>query len=199
MNRQVVLIAIAIFAILAGLAAIVLRQPDEPTGSTMEPSGAESPDSGESATADEMLEAVLYFPGTGGLLRSERRELPPSPDASGRTATVIQALLTGPQGTGLRAPLPEGIAVRKVYLAEDGLAFIDFESPEGAPPPASGSTREILTVYSLVNTVLLNSEEVDRLVLLWNGRQLKTFAGHVDTTRPLVANTALVAQSSRTQ
>ena len=52
----------------------------------------------------------------------------------------------------------------------------------------------MLTVYSLVNTVLLNFEQLDRVVLLWNGRQLRTFAGHVDTMRPLAANPDLIAR-----
>ncbi|MEM7357123.1 MAG: hypothetical protein AAF657_40285, partial [Acidobacteriota bacterium] len=61
-------------------------------------------------------------------------------------------------------------------------------------PPASGSAREMLTIYSLVNSVLLNFEEVERLVLLWNGGQMRTFAGHMDTRRPLVANLDLIAR-----
>ncbi len=52
----------------------------------------------------------------------------------------------------------------------------------------------MLTVYSLVNTVLLNTEGAERLVLLWNGQQPMTFAGHLNTARPLKANRDLVAR-----
>jgi hypothetical protein len=37
-------------------------------------------------------------------------------------------------------------------------------------------------------------EEADRVVLLWNGRQASTFAGHVDTTRPLGPAADLIAR-----
>ncbi len=49
-------------------------------------------------------------------------------------------------------------------------------------------------LYSLVNTVLLNTPEANRLVVLWNGRQPETFAGHIDTARPLAARPNLIAE-----
>ena len=58
---------------------------------------------------------------------------------------------------------------------------------------ALGSEDELLAVYSFVNTVVLNGiEGVDRVVLLWDGRQPETFAGHVDVSRPLAADTSWV-------
>ncbi len=198
MNRQAVLIAIVIFAILAGLVAIVARRqggPEQTVDAATEPGGVVASPSGEDTAASEVLAADLYFPGTGGRLLAERREVPESAEPTERISAVVETLLAGPSGSGLHAPLPDGVSVRKVYLVESGLALLDLESPESAPPPASGSLGEMLTVYSLVNTVLLNFEELDRVVLLWNGRQLKTFAGHLDTMRPLAANTDLIAQA----
>ncbi len=188
------LIAIATLAVLAGLTAILLRQ-QEPAETASETAGLEAATTGEDATAGETLAVDLFFPGAGGWLLTERREVPARAESADRITAVVESLLAGPTGNGMRAPLPDGASVRKVYLAENSLAFLDFESPESTPP-ASGSLREMLTVYSLVNTVLLNFEELNGVVLLWNGRQLKTFAGHVDTMRPLAAKSDLIAQSS---
>ncbi len=195
MTRQAVLIAIALFAVLAVLVAIVSRQQDDSGETASESVETETTASDEDAAVGEMLVAELYFPGTGGWLHAERRELPSSAESAERISAVVANLLAGPRGGGMRAPLPESVSVRKVYLSENGVAFLDFESIDSTPP-ASGSQREMLTVYSLVNTVLLNFEELDRIVLLWNGRQLKTFAGHVDTMRPLAVNTDLIARDS---
>ncbi len=194
-NRQTILIAIAIAAVLAGLAVVVLWPRDDSGQANVEAPGVE-PSVIESDVEAEAWAPDLYFPG-GERLHAERRELPELPPGAGveqRMAAAIEALLAGPGDGGLQAPLPEGVQLRKVYLGGDGLAFLDFASPEGAPPPASGSSREMLTIYSLVNTVLLNFEQLDRVVLLWNGRQLQTFAGHVDTMRPLAAKPGLVAR-----
>lgn len=54
--------------------------------------------------------------------------------------------------------------------------------------PAMGLTEELLAVYSVVNSLTANSLGIDRVVLMWNGEQRPTFAGHVDTTRPLMAD-----------
>ena len=194
MKLQVVAIAIAVFAIFGGLVALVSCQRDG-ADDVAEPGGAQPGADGAGPEGVEMLTADLYFPGYGSRLKVERRELPANGTATERIATVVEALLAGPLSSGMHAPLPGNVSLRKVYLA-DGTAFLDLESTEGAPPPASGSLSEILTVYSLVDTVLLNFEEAETLVLLWNGRQLRTFAGHLDTTRPLTANTDLIARST---
>ena len=194
MSRRVVLITGAIFVILAGLAAFYSRQRGPEDDAPAEPD-AELQDREEISDDRDLLEADLYFPGTGGGLEAERHELTVGAGAIERISAVVSALLAGPRDRALRAPLPSTVSLRKVYLTEEGTAFLDLQSADGGPPPASGSQREVLTVYSLVNTVLLNFEEAESLVLLWNGRQLRTFAGHLDTMRPLTSKTDLIAPS----
>ena len=197
MNRQTVLIAIAIAAVLAVVLAIVSCQGEVDPGDSSEPI-EETPAEGEGELeAQILMPANLYFPSAGGWLLAERREFPSSEAVADGITVLVEALLAGPGPTipGLDPPLPEGVTVRRVYLGDDGTAFLDLQSPESAPPPASGSRQEILTVYSVVNTVLLNFDEVEHLVLLWNGRQPRTFAGHLDTMRPLSANTDLIART----
>lgn len=65
------------------------------------------------------------------------------------------------------------------------------ESPP-SDPPAVGSTAERQIVYSLVNTLALNLPAVERVAILWNGRQRGTFAGHLDTSRPLPPEPRLI-------
>jgi hypothetical protein len=72
-----------------------------------------------------------------------------------------------------------------VLLLEDGTLVADLRSAESADPPSSGSTVETLRVYSLVHTLLRNIPEAKQVVLLWNGRQRPSFAGHVDTAHAL--------------
>ncbi len=102
--------------------------------------------------------------------------------------------MAGPSGNGeLSPPLPEGITLGRSYVLDDATVIVDLVSPDGAMI-TTGSRREMLMLYSLVNTVLLNVEEAERLVLLWDGRQPTTFAGHLDTTRPLTPKTELIAR-----
>ncbi len=139
----------------------------------------------------------LYFPGGDDQLHPETHTLEIAADAppEEKIRTLLQALLAGPESDALRAPLPTTTAARKVYLPEDGIAIVDLVSPDGAGPPAMGSQQEILIVYSLVNSIVYNFSEVRSVVLLWNGNQPLTLAGHLSLTRPLTADPELVARS----
>lgn len=143
---------------------------------------------------DEGLVRVeLYFPGKGGRLYREPRDIPAAEDLAERVRILAQAVLTGPETTGLGLPLPSGTTLSGVDIGESGVVYIDLAGEAGQPPPPSGSRQEMLMVYSLVDSVALNLEEVEQVVLLWNGTQPSTFAGHLDTTRPLVPDTSLLA------
>ncbi len=100
--------------------------------------------------------------------------------------------------------LAAGVRLLAVELL-DGVAYVDLTTAagdsgtgEGAGTagrsvlvlerPAMGLTEELLAVYSLVNSLTANNLGIDRVVLMWNGEQRSTFAGHVDTTRPLMAD-----------
>jgi hypothetical protein len=127
----------------------------------------------------------LLFPGPDGLLHGESREVPLPLSPDGRVAALVTALLAGPQTQGLAAPLPAGVTVGDAFVDAEGIAYVDLAAKDQAAPPASGSELELLRVYSLVDTVTANEPRVRSVVLLWNGAQRVTFAGHVDTSAPL--------------
>lgn len=192
MSRRRMGILIAALLVAAGAALWWMlstgdAEPDVAIVDEQPPAVAEVP------TPEEIWPCDLYFPGAGGQLYVERRELSADADPTARIADLVGALLAGPQGTSLRPPLPDGVTVGQVYLMDGGTVILDLVSTE-PKPPASGSLREMLTVYSLVNTVLFNVEEAEQVVLLWNGQQPSTFAGHLNTAMPLLPNTELVAQ-----
>ena len=178
--------ALALVAALALLAAALfwLRR------SRPSPAGAPR----TAAAAPHPAESVdLYFAGAPGLLYRERRELMLPADERGRLRAAVEAWLAGPRRPGLEAPLPAGVEVAELVLGPDGVVFVDLRSADGPPP--LGSTRERLLVYGLVHTVLGNSASARRVVLLWNGSQPRSFAGHLDLSRPLGPAPELVAES----
>lgn len=136
----------------------------------------------------------LYFPGEDGRLHAEPRELAVAGDLEGQVTAVMEALIAGPRTHDLQPPLAEEITVGTVYVDGERI-FLDLVSPDGTPPPPGGSEREILTVYSMVNTVLLSlPEEIQALVLLWNDQQPLTFMGNLNTAAPLYVNTDLIVE-----
>jgi hypothetical protein len=99
---------------------------------------------------------------------------------------VVEALLEGPRTERAFRPFPEGVTRGEVHVTADGVAYVDLISSGNPTPPFEGSTVELLTLYSLVNSVVENVPGARAVVVLWNGRQPRTFGGHIDTTRPLL-------------
>ena len=146
-------------------------------------------------------------PGGGALLPRRRHQCCSASAASWRCPTIpkqqlaalARALVAGPNGPGMESPLPPGVEVRGVSLGDGGVVYVDLVSEDGAPPPASGSNEELLRVYSLVDTLVLNVAEARSAVLLWNGVQPLTFSGHVDLSRPLLPDSSLLAPASQSR
>ena len=188
-------IAIAAAAVFVAALGFWLGRPEEsgiqeggpPTDSK---AGTEaSPESGQTTRPAE-----LFFPGEGERLYAERRGVADG-EPEARTAALVQALLDGPRaqaGTSLRSPLPDGTLLGGVFLLGGDTAVVDLVSEQHPSPPSVGSKRELLSVYSLVNTVVLDVDDIDKLALTWNGRQPETFGGHLDLRRALTSDDALI-------
>jgi spore germination protein GerM len=173
------------------LAAAALAGCGRRPGAAPPPPGAEP---ATPAAAPAPLPVDLYFPGDDGMLYRERRELTVADDAEAQIRALVGELLAGPQTAGLLAPFPAGVELADVHLGPDGVAYVDLASPGGGEPPAAGSGLEMQMVYSVVDTVALNVAGARRVVLLWNGTQRRSFAGHLDTSHPLAPSPALVAR-----
>ena len=104
---------------------------------------------------------------------------------------IVEELLSGPRGEGLVRTLPQGTALRAVYVTDEGVAYLDFTAPIADKHPG-GIRTELMTVYSIVNTLVLNVSAVDRVKLLIEGQETETLAGHMDTRFPLKADMLLV-------
>lgn len=172
---------------------LACRPTEEQAGEKSPPATVETPAAAEPGEVI-LTPANLYFPDDTGHLTSETVDLPAGPTET-RIIRLVEALIAGPKDTTgvLHAPLPKETTVGGV-LVLDAIAYVDLRGAEGGPPPAVGSMDEQMILYSLVDTIVLNnSPAIERVVLLWNGSQRETFAGHFDTTRPLSADLQLVS------
>ncbi len=180
------------------LAAALLAAAAAACGGGAQGPAEDGPAGGAPAAAGGRSFSVdLYFPGADGRLHPERRTLPSPDGTEPQVRAVLEALLAGPEAAALLPVFPEGygpVEVGTVLLGRDGVLIVDLRTPDAAPPPASGSRQEIVTVYSLVNSVALNVTAARRVALLWNGRQRESFSGHLDTAHPLAPDPGLVVR-----
>lgn len=132
---------------------------------------------------------MLLFAGPDGQLHPELREVPLPAEAHERARVVVRELLAGPTA-GLAPVVPYPAEVNAVFVDQSGLAFIDITAP---PNPLQGSNVELMLVYGLVDSVLLNCPELRAVQILFGGAEVPTLTGHLDLSRPLVLNRRFIA------
>jgi hypothetical protein len=143
----------------------------------------------------ERRTVTLYFPGPGEHLVAEQRTVAGG-DEEQLASTILGELLAGPREPDLYAPLPSGSALAQVHIGRTGVAYVDLRMAEGGSRPSLGSQQELLAAYSLVNSLCENLPRLAGVALLWNGTQSPTFAGNLDTRRPLLPDRTLVAPAT---
>jgi len=145
----------------------------------------------ETAPEAAPVRVHLYFSGPDhSFLTAEARDLPNSGDPSELGKNIVQALIDGPRGKGVRT-LPAAAVVRDVFITDDGTAYVDFNEKVAEDHPG-GVQTELVSIYSVVNSLVLNLEGISAVKLLIGGRESDTLAGHIDLRFPYKANILLV-------
>jgi spore germination protein GerM len=176
--------------------AALLRTPTPATPLEGDESPAEvaTPAPAEDAhqEASRRINVRLYFeaPDREGLL-PEEREVAFSSDLARQLRTVVEELAKG-STTGLLPTLPAGTRVLEVFVQARGVAYVDLSSEASSGLPG-GSRAELLTVYSVVNTIVTNFPAVSRVRIVVGDRPVDSLGGHVDISRPLPPDMTLVA------
>jgi len=97
--------------------------------------------------------------------------------------TIIGELIKGPRSADLLPTIPPDTRLLNAYALGDMLV-LDFTN-ELQTNHTGGSTGELLTVYSIVNTIAQNLGGIRKVQMLVEGEEIETLAGHLDLTKPL--------------
>jgi hypothetical protein len=136
------------------------------------------------------FEVKLYFahPQVEALL-CEKRWIIHVTELNNQASALIQELIKGPKGVGIKT-IPSSTQLKRLTV-KDGIATVDFSSELSRDHPG-GTTAELLTIYSIVNSLILNFHEIKKVQLLIDGRQVETLVGHINCRYPLVARRDLM-------
>lgn len=91
--------------------------------------------------------------------------------------TILNLLIEGPTDENLIGIIPEQTKVKNVYTNE-GVCYVDL-SEEFVTKHMGGSTAEMLTIYSIVNT-LTDLDHINKVQFLIEGTKRPEFKGHID-------------------
>jgi spore germination protein GerM len=103
---------------------------------------------------------------------------------------IIGALIRGPQHE-LARTIPPGTTLRALYITAEGVCYVDLSNDVKEKHPG-GVQSELLTIYSIVNSLTLNVSGVEAVKILIGGEEATTLAGHVDLQSPVQANMLLI-------
>lgn len=193
----------SIFAVAAGLggAALfgwlvmsalgsLLRMPAAPAEVAEAPPAVAPPETAPAARP--RIKATLFFASADGQrLVGLEREVPLADGPVAQARALVDALLEAQAPAPLTSVVPPGTALRGVYVSNRNEVFVDLDSTVRTSHPG-GSMQELLTVYGLVNTLLVNLPTMSEVQILVDGREADTLAGHVDLRRPLRRNDLLI-------
>lgn len=103
---------------------------------------------------------------------------------------LINELIKGPKNPENNRTIPDGTKLLDVKV-EDKIAYVNF-SKELKDNHWGGSTGEIHTVFSVVNTLALCNElDIEEVQILIEGQTVETLAGHIELGEPFKPDLAL--------
>lgn len=161
---------------------------------------AVAPPAAVEPAAGPHIKATLFFASEDGQrLVGVQQDVPLAEGTVAQARALIVALLAPPAGDStLVSTIPEGTTLRGVYVSDRLEVFVDLDATVRTNHKG-GSMQELLTVYSIVNTVTVNLPTVSAVQILIDGREADTLAGHVDLRRPLRKNEAVILTTDSTQ
>jgi len=135
--------------------------------------------------------AHLYFADRNNYyLMSEQRVVSHSGNSVDYARAIVEALIKGPETTLVRT-IAADTEFRAIYIVPDGVCYVDLSQAVGKDHPG-GCNSELLTIFSVVNSLILNVPEIKRVKLLIDGKEVQTLAGHIDLAFPFEANMLLI-------
>ncbi len=144
----------------------------------------------------ERREVLLYFSDReGGYLIGERRKILKKDALREEAKETVIELIKGPEGKLLRT-LPPRTKLLNLQVNDAGLAKVDFNQALSKDHPG-GSSAEMMTVYSIVNSLALNFPRIKRVQILIDGKPIETITGHLSLSQPISPKLELIRSRTK--
>jgi spore germination protein GerM len=152
--------------------------------------GDQNPQINTTQHADKAIVQLYFSDKENSFLIAEERKLSHETNPTQFGQTIIAALIQGPT-EGLMRTIPAGTKLLALFVAPDGTAYLDLTATlkDGHP---RGIQSEQMTIFSIVNSLILNIPEINAVKILIDGHESMTLAGHIDLRFPFKANMLLI-------
>jgi hypothetical protein len=123
----------------------------------------------------------------------ETRYIIKEKDEALQAKEIVRALLDGSK-TGLINTFPSGVNVIDVKVNNDGTALINFDANLSKLHPG-GSAAEMASIYSLVNSLTENINNIQKVKIVVDGGELTSIKGHISTKNAFRRDPELIVKA----
>jgi len=120
---------------------------------------------------------LFFLSEEDNLFHPEQRQILTSPSVVQEAEQVVAELIKG-SDKGYLSSLPPETKLRQLFITKEGVAYVDF-SRELYEKLPSGSSAELATVYSIVNSLTYNFNPIKKVFILVEGGEKETLGGHI--------------------
>jgi spore germination protein GerM len=146
---------------------------------------------GKGVVLGEKKVILLYFSDSEEeYLVGEKREILKKSDVKEEAEEAMVELIRGPREKLIHT-LPPRTRLLSLKLGKNGIVKVNVNQALLKDHPG-GSSAEMMTVYSMVNTLALNFPQIKRVQILIEGEAVETVAGHLSIRQPIPPNPDLI-------
>jgi spore germination protein GerM len=139
----------------------------------------------------EKKDVLLYFSDSEGeYLIGEKRKILKKSEVKEEAKETIVELIKGPKGK-LIPTIPPRSRLLTLKISDAGVAKVNFNAALSKDHPG-GSSAEMMTVYSIVNSLALNFPRIKRVQIFIDGKPIETITGHLSLRQPVSAKPDLI-------
>ncbi len=184
MSKKWFIVSLFTLLLLAGMGYLYTYQPEEEFSEDqiIEEISRTSPGSSEiSPISYQEITLFVMDPQTGSLGRTIR-EIPERQELVDKISQTIEYLIH-PDTDTRNGAFPEETTLISVFVTDSGIVYLNLNR-HVQDRHVGGLSAELVTVTSLVNTLLVNFQEIKQVQILVEGAEIETLAGHVDCRKP---------------
>ena len=182
-SARIILLAVAACLLLIGSGGAV------ETGRPADPASRARPD-GEPSRVGPVPVHLYFGSPNGSYLISETRIISNTDDPVQSARSILEALIGGPRND-LTRTVPAASQLRAIFITTDNVCIVDF-SPDLRDRHPGGCSGEMLTVYSIVNSLIMNIPSIKQVKLLIDGNDIESLSGHMSMQNPIPANMLII-------
>ena len=147
------------------------------------------------AVKEKKIVTLFFSEEEGEYLVGEKREIPKRERVEEEARETVVELIKGPKGKLIPA-LPPRTRLLTLEMDQNGVAKVNFDQTLSKDHPG-GSSAEMLTLYSIVNSLTLNFPQIKRVQILIDGKAVESIAGHISLKQPVSFNPSIVKKMEK--